>query len=61
MHRGDTLWDLAARHLGQEATSEEIARAWPQWFAANRDLIGSNPDLLLPGQVLRIPDSVGAP
>ncbi|MBP6997026.1 MAG: LysM peptidoglycan-binding domain-containing protein [Phycicoccus sp.] len=61
VHRGDTLWDLAARHLGHDATSEEIARAWPQWYAANRDLIGNNPDLLLPGQVLRIPDSVGAP
>ncbi|WP_286176069.1 hypothetical protein [Arthrobacter sp. NEB 688] len=55
VHRGDSLWTLAARHLGSGATDAEIARAWPRWYAANRALIGADPDLLLPGQVLRAP------
>ena len=29
------------------------------WFAANRDVIGDDPDLPLPGQVLRAPEGVG--
>lgn len=61
VHRGDTLWDLTARHLGPGATADEIAREWPRWFAANRHIIGNDPDLLLPGQVLQIPDPVGSP
>lgn len=64
VHRGDSLWSLAARHLGPDAGDAEIAHAWPQWYAANRDRIGDDPDLLLPGQVLRVPgphQSEGAP
>lgn len=49
---GDTLWDLAARHLGPEADAAAIATAWPRWHAANREAIGADPHLLLPGTVL---------
>ncbi len=59
VHRGDSLWSIAARHLGPEASDGEIARAWPAWYAANREVIGADPDLLLPGQVLRTPEVVG--
>lgn len=52
---GDTLWDLAAAQLGPEPTDSEIAAAWPRWHEENLDVIGSDPDLLLPGQVLRVP------
>ncbi|MGO0575143.1 LysM peptidoglycan-binding domain-containing protein [Ornithinimicrobium panacihumi] len=52
---GDTLWDIAASHLGPEATDEDIAEAWPRWYSANRDLIGPDPDHILPGQLLTIP------
>jgi nucleoid-associated protein YgaU len=55
VRRGDTLWDIAARHLGPAATDLEIAHAWPQWFAANRTVIGPNPDRLHPGQRLSPP------
>ena len=54
--RGDTLWDIAARHLGTGASYGEIALEWPQWYAANRMVIGSNPDQLRPGERLRAPD-----
>ncbi|WP_198676315.1 LysM peptidoglycan-binding domain-containing protein [Kribbella monticola] len=52
---GDTLWDLAAAELGPDATDAAVAARWPQWYAANRALIGPDPDQLYPGQVLRIP------
>lgn len=58
VHRGDSLWSIAARHLGPDASDAEIARAWPLWFEANRDRIGDDPGLILPGQVLRAPDHV---
>ncbi|MHA7153656.1 LysM peptidoglycan-binding domain-containing protein [Arthrobacter sp. TMN-50] len=52
---GDSLWTLAAHHLGPFATDVEIAAAWPQWHRENREIIGDDPNLLLPGQMLRIP------
>lgn len=52
---GDTLWGIAARHLGGGATTTDIAEEWPRWYAANRDLIGPDPDLILPGQELVVP------
>ena len=55
VHRGDTLWSVAARQLGPDATPAEIARAWPRWYAANREVIGDDPGLILPGQVLTAP------
>ena len=55
---GDSLWSIAARHLGPDPSDAEIARAWPAWFAANRDVVGDDPDLLRPGQLLRPPDVV---
>lgn len=55
VHRGDTLWAIAARDLGPDATDAEVAGHWPRWYAANRAVIGPDPDLLLPGQVLRRP------
>ncbi|WP_026553435.1 LysM domain-containing protein [Arthrobacter sp. H20] len=52
---GDTLWTIAAAHLGPFATDAEIADAWPKWHNENWRVIGENPDLLLPGQLLRVP------
>ncbi len=52
---GDTLWAIAAERLGDHATPGRIAAAWPGWYAANRDRIGPDPDLILPGTMLRVP------
>ncbi len=60
VHRGDSLWSLAARHLGPGATDREVADEWPRWYAANREVIGPDPDLVLPGQVLHPPASEDA-
>ena len=57
--RGDTLWDIAARHLGPAATPAQIAAAWPAWYAANAATIGPDPGLIRPGQVLLVPAEVG--
>jgi nucleoid-associated protein YgaU len=54
---GDTLWDIARRHLPRSATPTDIAVAWPRWYAVNRAVIGPNPALLRPGMRLRSPDS----
>jgi nucleoid-associated protein YgaU len=55
VHRGDSLWSIAARRLGPGASDAEVAAAWPRWYAANRAVIGPDPDLVLPGQRLRVP------
>jgi nucleoid-associated protein YgaU len=52
---GDSLWSLSAAELGPFASDVDIAREWPRWYQANRALIGDNPDILRPGQVLRLP------
>jgi nucleoid-associated protein YgaU len=55
VHRGDTLWDIAAATLGDGATDADILRAVVRWHDVNRDVVGDDPDLILPGQVLRAP------
>jgi hypothetical protein len=45
---GDTLWDIAGKVYGDPTR-------WPEIYAANTAIIGSDPDLIFPGQVLRIP------
>ena len=49
---GDTLWAIAARSLPAGATDAEIARACAKWHAANRDVIGDDPNLIFPMQRL---------
>jgi nucleoid-associated protein YgaU len=61
VHRGDTLWGIVRRHLGPGASDAEVAAAWPAWHRANRAVIGADPDLILPGQVLRKPGPVDSP
>ena len=51
----DCLWLIAAQRLGPQATAAEVASEWPRWYVANRQLIGADPDLVRPGQVLVAP------
>jgi LysM repeat protein len=55
VQRGDTLWSIAARHLGPEATGADIDAEWHRWFAANRAVVGADADLIAPGQRLSPP------
>ncbi len=52
---GDSLWVIARRRLPAGAPHAQIAASWPRWHAANRPVIGADPDLLLPGQRLAPP------
>ncbi|HEY8787886.1 MAG TPA: hypothetical protein VIM10_01935 [Actinopolymorphaceae bacterium] len=55
--RGDCLWDIAKAHLPAGATDSQIDAEWHRWYAANRSTVGTNPDLILPGQVFTPPPS----
>lgn len=47
VHRGDALSTIASRSCGS-------AGAWRELYAGNRRVIGSNPNLIFPGQRLRL-------
>ncbi len=49
VEKGDTLWAIAAKTLGNGARYEEI-------FEANKPML-THPDKIYPGQVLRIPQA----
>jgi nucleoid-associated protein YgaU len=57
--RGDCLWHIAAdfllAELGRLPSDGEVAAEVDAWWHANSDVIGPDPDLLFPGQVLRAP------
>lgn len=47
VQKGDTLWSIATQQLGDGST-------WGTVYGQNVDIIGDNPDLIFPGQVLTI-------
>ena len=53
--RGESLWSIAAGVLGEDASTADIANAWPLLYAANADLIGDDPGVIYVGQELTIP------
>ncbi|WP_116452558.1 LysM peptidoglycan-binding domain-containing protein [Blastococcus litoris] len=59
--RGDCLWHIAQAHLLDRSrtppTELDVAREVHAWWTTNADVIGPDPDRLLPGQVLRPPDA----
>lgn len=46
---GDTLSSIAKTHARGASTN------WRELYDANRDVVGENPDLIYPGQVLELP------
>jgi len=48
VQHGDTLWDIASRAYNDPED-------WDTIYAANKGVIGNNPNLIKPGQVLNIP------
>jgi nucleoid-associated protein YgaU len=49
---GDTLWGIAAQQLPVGASDRRISTRWQRVYAANRALIGPDPDVIQPGQRL---------
>lgn len=52
---GDTLWGIARDSLPPDAGAEAIDRRWRAIYRANLDAVGADPDLIRPGQRLRLP------
>jgi len=56
VERGDHLWKISARHLGPEATEGEVAPYWREVITVNTPHLRSgDPDLIYPGEVVRLP------
>lgn len=56
---GDTLWGIAAAVLRTD-NPRRIARYWPRIHRANRDVIGPDPNLIRPGEILELPEEASA-
>ncbi|MFB9314051.1 LysM peptidoglycan-binding domain-containing protein [Nocardioides plantarum] len=54
---GDSLWRIAERLLGADASAAEVATATRTLHDLNRAAIGPDPDLIHPGLRLRTPGS----
>ena len=55
---GDHLWGIAAATVAERSGSEDhmaVARYWLKLIEANADTVGDNPDLIYPGQLIRLP------
>lgn len=52
---GESLWSIAATATGEAPDDGEVAAYWHEIYAANRHLVGPDPDLIHPGQLLRLP------
>ena len=52
---GDTLWAIARDRLGHDSDVATTAHAVDRWHDTNREVIGSDPDLIHPGQRLSPP------
>jgi hypothetical protein len=53
---GDCLWTIAEQLLPGSAADAAISAAWHRIDRANRTRIGPDPDLILPGTRLRVPN-----
>jgi ABC-type transporter Mla MlaB component len=60
VEQGNTLWSITAAVLKTSRTGR-IAGYWPLIYRVNRAVIGPDPDLIIPGQVLVLPSSDGRP
>lgn len=52
---GDTLWEIARAQLPPGADAATIDETWRTIYALNADAIGSDPNLIRPGQTLLLP------
>ncbi len=52
---GDSLWAIAEERLGPRAAVADIVDYWHRIYARNTAVIGPDPDLILPGQLLELP------
>ena len=53
---GDSLWSIAADLLPDTSSDRDVSNAWHRLHRANAARIGPDPDLILPGTRLVVPD-----
>jgi len=51
---GDTLWAIAGSELPTDATDRQVSDRWRAIYRRNRAVVGADPDLIRPGQVLSL-------
>jgi nucleoid-associated protein YgaU len=49
--KGETLSDISLKYYGSA-----VKEKWMKIYEANKDVIGDNPNLIVTGQVLKIPE-----
>lgn len=52
---GDSLWAIAEQRLGPTADTGDVVAYWHRIYSRNAAVIGPDPDLILPGQLLELP------
>lgn len=52
---GDSLWSIAEDALGADADLTDLVDHWHRTYATNRHVVGTDPDLIHPGQRLVLP------
>lgn len=52
---GDSLWAISQERLHPSATPQQVMNEVERTFELNRDRIGDDPNLILPGQELLLP------
>lgn len=56
VEKGDHLWKISARHVGPGATDGEVGPYWRKVITVNTPHLRSgDPDLIYPGEVVRLP------
>lgn len=55
---GDSLWSIAADLLPTHADDAAITRTWQHLHHVNAARVGKDPDLILPGTRLLVPDDI---
>jgi len=53
---GDSLWEIATGLVGPSGSNADIAATVASLYEMNQDVVGDDPNLILPGQQLLLPD-----
>ncbi|KRB79258.1 hypothetical protein ASE01_23390 [Nocardioides sp. Root190] len=54
---GDNLWSIAATAVGEDAGEADLTAYWRRVVALHTATPGADPDLIRPGQLIRLPPS----